>query len=87
MIFFFLFVEISALSWVDWKIKFNKTYISKAEESLRKFVYEENLENIAQHNELFENGVVSYKMSPNKFSDMTPSERQNFLNYGKFLVS
>lgn len=64
----------------EWKIKFNKSYDSdaKEQEALSNFVTA--MREIEEHNRKFEKGEVSYRMSLNKFADISESERNSFVS-------
>lgn len=49
---------------------FNKQYVSVEEESYRRSVFAENTSNITKHNEQYDAGNVTYKLSMNQFGDM-----------------
>jgi len=68
------FSEESNLAWRQFKIQHEKLYGDVKEESSRRAIFEENLNIIKQHNELYSAGRVSYAMAVNKFADMHVSE-------------
>ena len=65
------------LKWEDFKLKFQKGFRGYNHELERKSVFEENVVIIENHNTLFENGISSYKMDINQYSDMTFKEFQD----------
>jgi len=48
----------------------DKTYENEAEESLRKKIFVDNLNEIVSHNHLFSKGLTSFELGINPFSDM-----------------
>lgn len=60
--------------------KYSKTYQNETEENRRKAVFLENKNKITEHNELFEKGLVTYKMGLNKYSDLTADEFRSRMN-------
>lgn len=70
-------------AWISFKIQHGKIYKNAAEERARMKIFMDRLEEIAEHNELFKNGVVSYEKGLNKFSDMSHDEFHATMNgYG-----
>lgn len=64
------------------KDTFNKHYPTKTVAEERKHIFLENRRKIAEHNEKYERGEVTYKAGLNKFSDMLPDEiRQLMTGY------
>ena len=59
--------------WIDWKLKHKKVYKDAKEETVRYFIWHENVRHIEKHNE----GNSSYKRGLNHLSDMV---RSMFLN-------
>lgn len=53
---------------------FNKSYDNITEENYRKRVFLENVYDILEHNQKYEQHEVSYKLSVNQFSDTTATE-------------
>lgn len=58
MIFFFL------------QEKYEKSYTNLIEEEFRMKIFFHKLKKIAEHNQLYDEGKVTYKKAVNKFSDM-----------------
>ncbi|XP_047990561.1 procathepsin L-like [Leguminivora glycinivorella] len=58
----------------------NKIYKSAVEEMRRLEIYALNKYKIIQHNELFDLGLVSYKLKVNKYSDMEHEEFSQIMN-------
>nr|ACU82390.1 cathepsin L 2 [Pheronema raphanus] len=66
-------------SWRQWKAKYGKQYMSKDEDSMRKIIWENNLQYIEKHNS---HNKYAYKLAANKMADMTNKEfRQQYLGY------
>ncbi|XP_076429632.1 protein CTLA-2-beta-like [Peromyscus maniculatus bairdii] len=59
--------------WQEWKRKYEKTY-SQDEEGHRRMVWEENKKKIEEHNAEYEQGMASFCMGLNEFSDLTNDE-------------
>jgi len=55
--------------WENYKATFNKSYSSVLEEVYRRAKFAENLKRITEHNEKHQQGLVSYKLGLNKYSD------------------
>lgn len=60
--------------WINYKMHFKKNYLSPTEDTFRAKIWMTNRKMIAEHNQLFAEGKVSYKMGINQFSDMMTSE-------------
>lgn len=56
-----------------------KTYSNQVEEATRFAIFKQNLIEIETHNALYDQGLVSYNKSINKFSDMTQEEFKSYL--------
>lgn len=59
--------------WKAYQVKYEKRYLPQ-EESVRRFVWEQNAKKIAKHNLEADLGLKSYKLALNKFSDKTKKE-------------
>jgi len=64
--------------WEQWKIINKKSY-SIVEDKLRREIFSANAEKIASHNRLFDLGLKSFRLGVNRFTDMTDTERAQFL--------
>lgn len=64
--------------WLNYKIEHEKFYENPFEDFQRNQIWLKNRQNIAQHNQLYEDGKVSYEMSLNQFSDMEFDEIEQF---------
>merc|ERR1712154_636429 len=60
--------------WASFKREHNKQYEDGIEEAFRKGVFAANLEKINKHNEEYEQGDHTWKMSVNRFADLTHDE-------------
>ncbi|XP_075432157.1 cathepsin S-like [Ascaphus truei] len=63
--------------WNTWKSKYEKKYITRGEEDLRRQTWEETWEKVQKHNVLADQGVKSYRLGMNHFADMTAQERSS----------
>ncbi|XP_063070707.1 procathepsin L-like [Engraulis encrasicolus] len=64
----------------EWKVKFGKSYPSLEEEAHRKGLWLSNRQEIQDHNQLADQGVHSFRMGMNQFSDLDHEEfRQTVL--------
>jgi len=59
--------------WGSFKTQFGKNYAGK-EETVRRMIFEKNVETIRKHNLEFDLGLHSYTLGLNKFADMTLEE-------------
>ena len=82
ILFHLYFASVALATWSDWKVKFGKSYHSKEEELIRGQVYESNMAQIEAHNNLYDQGLVSYKQGPTKFTDLTQEEQTAYLLRG-----
>lgn len=57
-----------------------KQYKSDTEERFRMKIFMENKNKIAQHNQLYEKGHVSYKLALNKYGDLLHHEFVSHMN-------
>ncbi|KAF7268187.1 hypothetical protein GWI33_018649 [Rhynchophorus ferrugineus] len=60
--------------WSEFKLEHTKSYQDKVEEVKRFAIFQDNLKKIEEHNARYETGEETYKMSVNKFADMTSEE-------------
>lgn len=56
------------------QLKYAKNYANQIEEMIRMEIFLENKQKIKDHNEQYARGLVTYNMSLNKYSDLTPDE-------------
>ena len=72
--------------WDAWKHIYGKTYTSEYEEQRRFGFFKEKYDRVLQHNEMFRDGLVSYDIELNRFSDMPPTEvRAQFNGFNRGL--
>ncbi|KAJ8665171.1 hypothetical protein QAD02_006833 [Eretmocerus hayati] len=69
-----LSIELSVAEWRNFKLEHSKIYNDADEEKLRMDIFLKNKQMIGQHNARYDEGLVSYKMGVNKFSDMLVEE-------------
>ncbi|XP_037827744.1 crustapain-like, partial [Lucilia sericata] len=62
--------------WLSFKSKYGKKYRNALEDTQRFVNFKKNLFKIKQHNQRYEQGLESYEMSLNAFSDMDLKEMQ-----------
>lgn len=60
--------------WHEYKQKYHKHYSTEEEEATRIKIFQERLELIESHNQLYREGKKSYEMSVNKYSDLSVDE-------------
>ncbi|KAI4876598.1 hypothetical protein NFI96_034277 [Prochilodus magdalenae] len=63
-------VSLEDLEFHAWKEKFGKSYGSEEEESQRKMIWLDNRKMVLEHNLLADQGIKSYRLGMNQFSDM-----------------
>lgn len=61
-------------------MRHEKQYLSKAHEELSKQTFMTNKNKVAQHNQKYERGEVSFKLGINKYADMPHDEFRRTLN-------
>lgn len=61
-------------SWQHWKTKNEKNYGGSVEEQARFMIYKQNYKKVLDNHRKFDKGEVSYKLTLNKFSDLTSQE-------------
>lgn len=75
---FFLFFAIASAEidnrWRNFKLDFNKTYKTSAEEEKRLKIFEENLKFFETHNKKYEKGDASFRLGMNRYTDFTDEE-------------
>jgi len=64
----------SDLHWVEFKRRHDKSYVSLAEETLRRQIWTEEMEMVEEHNNEVEEGKHTYTLGENEFSDWTLQE-------------
>ncbi|XP_058793261.1 cathepsin L-like [Phymastichus coffea] len=70
----------AAREWNTFKAEHGKSYTNEIEEELRLKIFMENKQKIAEHNAMFEQGLVTYKLGFNEYSDMTHHEFVRTMN-------
>ncbi|XP_043938304.1 cathepsin L-like proteinase [Protopterus annectens] len=60
--------------WHLWRYKYEKSYLNKTEEQLRRQIWESNWKMVVYHNKLADEGKKSYWLQMNQFADMTSDE-------------
>ncbi|KAG5897714.1 hypothetical protein JTB14_007552 [Gonioctena quinquepunctata] len=73
--------------WKEYKEKFNKTYDTSDEDSMRFQYFQEILQAIDQHNALFEKGDVTWTMGITRFADQPPETVLPTRNSTKKIIS
>ncbi|XP_063039892.1 cystein proteinase inhibitor protein salarin-like [Engraulis encrasicolus] len=63
----------------EWKFKFGKVYRSPGEEWKRKQIWTDTWDRIEAHNARFAQGLETWSMGLNQFSDMTSDEFTSWL--------
>ncbi|XP_055372848.1 cathepsin L [Condylostylus longicornis] len=66
--------------WLAYKMEHHKNYNEATEENFRMKIFLENRNKIAKHNQKFEQGLHSFKLKLNKYSDMLPYEFVSTMN-------
>lgn len=69
----------TSATWKKFKSTHRKYYRNLHEEEKRRQIYEENVEKVKKHNELYKQHLTTYKQSVNEFSDYTDEEVQHVL--------
>ncbi|XP_058122491.1 procathepsin L-like [Anopheles ziemanni] len=78
-----LFDNTLVQEWKTFKLKHHKNYGSLYEETLRMRIYAQNRIVIARHNQRFQQGLESFEMNVNQFSDLLAEEfRRTMLGVG-----
>ena len=73
---FFLLVSLAQANdlWDNFKVTYNKSYYSREEEALRRSIFEMKLTLIEEHNKRADQGLFSYWLDINQFTDMKLEE-------------
>ncbi|CAH2085097.1 unnamed protein product [Euphydryas editha] len=74
------FFDLVREEWNAFKLEHRKSYESETEERFRMKIFAENKHKIAKHNQRFERGQVTYRLAPNKYSDMLHHEFVHTMN-------
>ncbi|XP_058793221.1 cathepsin L-like [Phymastichus coffea] len=70
----------AAREWNTFKAEHGKSYTNEIEEKSRLKIFMEHKQKIAEHNAMFEQGLVTYKLGLNKYSDMIHHEFVRTMN-------
>ncbi|XP_045533626.1 cathepsin L isoform X1 [Pieris brassicae] len=80
------FFDLVREEWNAFKLEHKKEYDSEVEDKFRMKIFAENKHKVAKHNARFERGQVTYRLKPNKYSDMLHHEFVQTMNgYNKTL--
>jgi len=79
------FFELVHEEWKSFKASHKKSYGDDTEEKFRMKIFMENKHHIAKHNQLYEQGKVTYKLALNKYADLLPHEFTALNGYNKTL--
>ncbi|XP_068896214.1 digestive cysteine proteinase 2-like [Tenebrio molitor] len=67
-----------AEKWENFKTTYARSYVNAKEETFRKQIFQKKLETFEEHNEKYRQGLVSYTLGVNLFTDMTPEEMKAY---------
>lgn len=67
--------------WQNFKLFHGKNYRDPNEELLRLKIYQSNLDEIKEHNRMYEQGLVTYSLQMNEFGDLTEEEFEEMYLY------
>ncbi|XP_044761035.1 trophozoite cysteine proteinase-like isoform X1 [Coccinella septempunctata] len=71
--------------WNEFQKTYKKSYRSTVEAKKRFEIFKKNVIRIEEHNDLYEQGLVSDKQGINKFADLTEEEFQDYVKKGLIL--
>ncbi|MCQ9140770.1 hypothetical protein MZE11_19590, partial [Bacillus amyloliquefaciens] len=74
------FFDLVREEWNAFKLEHKKQYDNEVEERFRMKIFAENKHKVAKHNQQYERGLVTYRLSTNKYSDMLHHEFTNTMN-------
>ncbi|CAH2046658.1 unnamed protein product, partial [Iphiclides podalirius] len=74
------FFDLLKEEWNAFKMEHKKEYRSEIEDRFRMKIYAENKHKIAKHNQRFAQGLVTYRLKLNKYSDMLHIEFVHTMN-------
>nr|ABK62794.1 cathepsin L-like cysteine protease [Neobenedenia melleni]ABK62795.1 cathepsin L-like cysteine protease [Neobenedenia melleni] len=60
--------------WSQWKVKYQKDYLSSEDELNKLLTWSKNLETVRKHNELYAQGKKSYTLAMNHMADLSSEE-------------
>jgi len=82
------FFDLVSEQWASYKLQHRKQYDSETEEKFRMKIFMENAHKVAKHNQMYEMGLVNYKLGVNKWADMLHHEFVHTVNgYNRSLLS
>ncbi|XP_045461401.1 cysteine proteinase 1-like [Harmonia axyridis] len=74
--------EVIQSKWAEFQSKYRKSYKSPVETRKRYLIFKNNFIKMQEHNNLFDQGLVSDLLGINQFSDWTQEEFRDFVNKG-----
>jgi len=72
--------ELVQEQWGAFKLQHGKNYDSETEERFRMKIFMDNSHKVAKHNQLYDQGFVTYKLGLNKYADLLHHEFVSILN-------
>lgn len=78
-------IKTASLSWENFKVKYGKEYASIEQESIHYRNFLANKKEIEDHNLKFEQKLVTFRKTINKFSDLTESDFLNDFTMSQFM--
>ncbi|RZB40635.1 Inhibitor I29 domain containing protein [Asbolus verrucosus] len=67
--------------WIEFKETYEKYYADPEEDNFRKQIFIESLQKVEAHNEKYNQGLVTYTLGINQFSDLTKEEMSKYHGY------
>lgn len=74
------FFDLVREEWNAFKLEHKKVYDNEIEEKFRMKIFAENKHKVAKHNQRYQRGEVSFKLSTNKYADMLHHEFVHTMN-------
>ncbi|KAK7605219.1 hypothetical protein V9T40_007077 [Parthenolecanium corni] len=74
------FIDLVREEWSIFKLHYSKKYDNNVEDGFRMKIYMDNKHKIYEHNKLYEQGLVSFKMEMNHFGDLLHHEFIRMMN-------
>ncbi|XP_055296470.1 procathepsin L-like isoform X2 [Sitodiplosis mosellana] len=71
---------INSHEWDEYKSKYSKKYQNQADDRLHMGIFLQNKNEVMRHNQLFNEGIVSFTMSLNAYSDLSHTEFVSQMN-------
>ncbi|CAG9857256.1 unnamed protein product [Phyllotreta striolata] len=81
-----MYVMAVDFEWNRFKLDYNKTYNDDMDEFSRYKVFRKNMARVEEHNERYKQGLVTWTIGINKFSDLTEEEYQEAVAAEKLKV-